>query len=508
MAAVLGFVLQSPAHAQNLSQLRHDVDAYRASHEREIIREFAEFLAIPNNAADSVNIRRNADYISAMLQKRGIHTRLLEVQNSPPIVYAELPSPGATHTLIFYAHYDGQLVDPSQWTTPPWQPTLRDGPLEQGGNPVSLDALPASIPGEWRIYARSTGDDKAPIQALMSALDALRATGRQPSVNLKFFFEGEEEAGSSHLPQAIAQYADLLRSDGWMLCDGPVHQTRKMLLSFGVRGVTDLEITVYGPIRPLHSGHYGNWAPNPAVLLANLLASMRDNNAHVKIKGFYEQVRPVSEAERKAISDQPNDDQALRDELAIPWTEGEPEALALRILQPALNVRGIEVGHVGEKTQNAIPTQAVASIDFRLVPDQRPDDVRNLVEDHIRAQGFYIVHQPPTAQDRRQHPKIILLNWGAGYPAARTPIDSPIALAVATTIEQTLGEPIVKSPSSGGSVPMYLFTEVLRTPAIGVPIANHDDNQHAANENLRLQNLWDGISMFAGLLAGVEQNWK
>jgi acetylornithine deacetylase/succinyl-diaminopimelate desuccinylase-like protein len=510
MGTVLALLVPwvAPASAQTPSGLRHRVDAYRAAHEPEILREFAALLSIPNNAGDTAHIHKNAEYISAMLRKRGLETRLLEVAGAPPIVYAERAVPGAKHTLIFYAHYDGQLVDAAHWATPPWQPVLRDGPLEQGGKPVSLESLPAPVPGEWRIYARSAGDDKAPIQAFVTALDALQDAGIKPSINLKFFFEGEEEAGSPHLPQAIQEYAGLLRSDGWMICDGPVHQTRRMLVSFGARGVQDLEMTVYGPARPLHSGHYGNWAPNPALLLAQLLSSLRDDNAHIKIKGYYDDVRPVSAAERQAIREMPDDDAALRAELGLAWTEGQPDPLPLRIMQPALNVRGIQAGHVGTETQNAIPTQAVASLDFRLVPDQRPERVRTLVEDHIRGQGFYVVHSAPSLEERRAHAKIIYLDWGAGYPAARTPIDSPIARAVVSTIEDTLGAPVVKLPTSGGSVPMYLFTEVLHTPAIGVPIANHDDNQHAANENLRIQNLWDGIDVFAGLLADVEQNWK
>jgi acetylornithine deacetylase/succinyl-diaminopimelate desuccinylase-like protein len=281
-----------------------------------------------------------------------------------------------------------------------------------------------------------------------------------------------------------------------------------MELSFGPRGVVDLEMTVYGPARVLHSGHYGNWAPNPGALMANLLASMRDDNAHIKIAGFYDDVRPLTDSERTAIQAMPDIDGSLRNELALAWTEGSPSSLAMQIMQPALNIRGIEVGHVGAKTQNAISTEARASIDFRLVPDESPDKVKALVERHIQQQGFYIMHQAPTLDERRAHARIVKLDWGSGYPAARTSIDLPVSRAVISNVESSRGGPIVIVPSSGGSVPMYLFTDVLKTPVINFPIANHDDNQHAANENLRLQNLWDGIEMFAGLIAGVENNWK
>jgi acetylornithine deacetylase/succinyl-diaminopimelate desuccinylase-like protein len=502
-AAIASLALLAACFAQNARDVKSSVRSWRATHETEIVRQFAGLLSIPNLASDTVNIRRNAEYISAELKKRSVEARLLNVTNGPPIVFGNLNTPGAQKTLIFYAHYDGQPVDPAQWATNPWKPVVRDGMLEHGGKEVPLDSLPKSIPPEWRIYARSAGDDKTPIQALLTALDALRANNLQPSVNVKFFFEGEEEAGSPHLPSAIKQYSDLLKADTWILCDGPVHQTRRMQVFFGARGETGVELTVFGPNRALHSGHYGNWAPNPAILLAELLSSMRDSNAKIKIAGFYDDVRPVTESEREAIRQMPDVDTQLKEELGLAWTEGEPEPIAMRIMAPALNVRGIESGHVGEKTQNAIPTEARVSIDFRLVPDQTPERVRELVERHIRSQGFYIVEHPPTAEERRAHARIIQAEWGPGNPPARTSMDLPISRAVVSAIEKTTGGSIIKAPTLGGTVPMYLFTDVLKTPVIGVPIANHDNNQHAANENLRIQNLWDGVEIFAGLLTGV-----
>jgi acetylornithine deacetylase/succinyl-diaminopimelate desuccinylase-like protein len=465
-------------------------------------------LSIPNLASDAANIDKNADHILGMLRQRGISARFLNVQGAPPIVYGELTVPQTTRTLAFYAHYDGQPVDPKQWTNPPWTPTMRDKRVEDSGKEIPLNSLPASIPGDWRIYARSAGDDKAPIEAMMVALDALRAAHLQPTVNLKFFFEGEEEAGSSHLPDAIQKYAPTLQADAWLLCDGPIHQTRRMQVYFGARGVTGMEMTVYGPMRPLHSGHYGNWAPNPAVLISELIASMRDRNAHITIQGYYDDVRPLSQAEKQAIQELPIPDDALRQDLGLAWSEGAPEVLAMRIMGPALNVRGIESGHVGSEAQNAVPIDARASIDFRLVPDQRPERIHALVEEHIRKQGFYIVHQAPTMEERRTHARIIRLDWDSGYPAARTAMDLPASRAVVAAIADTLGTPVLKVPMLGGSIPMYLFTDVLHAPVIGIPIANHDDNQHGADENLRMQNLWDGIEVFAGLFADTGRDWK
>ncbi len=277
-----------------------------------------------------------------------------------------------------------------------------------------------------------------------------------------------------------------------------MHQSRRPLVFFGARGVIDLEMTVYGATRVLHSGHYGNWAPNPAALLANLLASMRTGDGAITIDGYGDDVRPLTESEKAAIAAMPDVDTPLKRELHLAWTEGAPEPLALRITHPALNIRGIEVGHVGDQAQNAVPTEARASIDFRLVPDQRPDHVRQLVEDHIRRQGFTITHTEPTPDERLAHEKLIWLRWGAGYPAARTSMELPVSKALVRTIAAAAGQPVVQAPLLGGSIPMYLFLR--HAPVIGLPIANHDDNQHAANENLRLQNLYDGIAIFAALM--------
>ncbi len=504
LAIPIFLLLPTLAVAQPAPTLRAAVRQYRQQHEPQIVRDFAALLALPNLASDRANIQLNAERIAELLRARGVETRLLPGAGGPPIVFGELRVPGARRTLIFYAHYDGQPVDPAQWSSPPWQPTLRRGPVEEARNTVGLETLPPTVPPESRLYARSSGDDKAPIQALLTALDALRAAGRAPTVNVKFFFEGEEEAGSPHLAAAIQQHGSLLAADAWILCDGPVHQSRRMQVYFGARGITDLELTLYGPARTLHSGHYGNWAPNPAAQLANLLASLRDRDGRILIPGFYDDVRRLSPSEQAALRAAPDVDRQLRDELQLAWTESPGQPLLLAITQPALNVRGLEAGHVGSKAQNAIATEARASMDFRLVPDQQPQRVRERVEAFLKEQGYTLVDHPPDPQTRRTQPRLVELHWGPGYPAARTSMELPIVRAVVGAIEQTLGSPIVKLPMLGGSVPMYLFTDVLHTPVIGVPIANHDDNQHAANENLRIQNLWDGIEIFAGILTGVQ----
>ena len=498
-----GVVFPSPDPAR----VREQVRAWRQAHEASILREFAGLLAVPNLASDAPNIRRNAERIVAMVEQRGLSARLLDGQGGPPPVYGELRVPGAVRTVLVYAHYDGQPVDPTAWASPPWTPVLREGPFQEGGREVSLDALPSAVPGEWRLYARSAGDDKAPIVGVLAAVDALKAAGLAPTVNLKLFFEGEEEAGSPHMAAVLDASRDALRADLWLICDGPVHQSRRMQVFFGARGETDVEVTVYGPARALHSGHYGNWAPNPALRLARLVAGLRDEDGRILVPGFYDDVRPATGAERQAAATAPDVEAALRREVALAATEAGGARLAERILLPALNVRGLESGHVGAAAVNAIPTEAHASIDIRLVPDQTPATVREKVESHLRAQGYTVVHDAPDLEARRTQPRIVRLVWGAGYPAARTAMDLPVSRALVRALEAGLGAPVVRLPTLGGSVPMYLFQQKTGSPVIGLPIANHDDNQHAANENLRLQNLWDGIEAYAAVLTGLGPGW-
>jgi acetylornithine deacetylase/succinyl-diaminopimelate desuccinylase-like protein len=479
------------------TSLLADTATWRLNHERDIVAEFADLLSIPNLASDSANIQRNADAIRALCEKRKLATRVLTLDGAPPVVVADLPAPNAKRTIAFYAHYDGQPVDPSQWKTDPWKPVVRD----RDGNDVDWRNA-KSIDPEWRLFGRSSGDDKAAIIAMLAAIDALRDQRIAPTVNLRFFFEGEEEAGSPHLAEYLKKYPDVAHPDAWVFCDGPVHQSRRMELVFGARGSVGLELTVYGPVKALHDGHYGNWVPNPIVRLTHLIDSMRDENGRILIKGFYDNVRPISGAEKEALAKIPNVEADLRREFQIASTEGNAKSLNELIMLPALNLRGIQAGHVAAQAANQIPTEARASIDFRLVPDETPDSIKPLVERHITEQGYTIVHETPDAATRQAKPKLIKMDWEAGYPASRTPLDLPLSRELAEIMTAAGHEPVLL-PTSGGSLPIYLFEAASKAPVIAFPIANHDNNQHAANENLRLQNLWDGVDVFAAFFRGL-----
>ncbi|MGI8918997.1 MAG: M20/M25/M40 family metallo-hydrolase [Pyrinomonadaceae bacterium] len=479
-------------------------DAYRRAHERQIIAEFARLLEFPNVASDSQNIRRNAELVREMMQRRGLSPRLLETasKTAPPAVYGEWKTPGATHSLIFYAHYDGQPTDPKQWTeTLPWQPTWRSAALESGGKIQPLPAEGEPINPEWRLYARSAADDKAGVMAILTAVDALRAQGLTPSVNLKFFFDGEEEAGSPHLGEIIDLNKELLAADAWIICDGPVHQSGRKQVVFGVRGDQNVDLTVYGAKRPLHSGHYGNWAPNPAMILSRLLSSMKDDAGRVLIAGWYEGIEPLGEAEQRAIAEAPAYDKELQSQLGFAHAEGAGKSLLELINLPSLNINGVGSGDVGELARNVIPTTATAALDLRLVKGNDYRRQVQLLQAHIIKQGFYVIDRDPTDAERKQHALIakVIVRSG-GYNAERTRMDLPISLALITAVQSTSAQPTVKLPTLGGSLPLSIITSHLRTVTVTVPIANYDNNQHAENENLRLQNLWDGIETMAAVM--------
>ena len=491
-----------PAHA---ADLRSQIEQYRSSHEAAIVGDMVALTQLKSIAADPPGLLATAHWLEAALKTRGFEvTELATGPSSPPAVFASLKTPGAKRTVVFYAHYDGQPVTPSQWSSDPFTPVMRADALSADAHEVDWRKAAPPYDPEWRLFGRAVSDDKASIGAFLAAFDALKATHTPPSVNIKVLWEGEEEAGSEHLSHALKENQKLLSADLFLIGDGPVHQTRKPMIYFGARGILSLEATIYGPLRALHDGHYGNWVPNPASMAATLISQMRNDDGRILIPGFSDSVRAITADELAALKAMPPVADTLKKEYGIGRTEGS-EDLPASIMRPALNIRGIRSGQVGESAANAIPTTASISIDFRLVPDQTPSGSRAAVEHFLTAHGWTIVSEDPDLATRLAHPRIIKLAWDAAYPALRSDMSSPAAKAVIAAASQAAGAPVVVLPMSGGSVPLYMFAEVFTAPIICLPIVNHDNNQHAANENLRLQNLWDGIGTYAALMAGL--NW-
>jgi acetylornithine deacetylase/succinyl-diaminopimelate desuccinylase-like protein len=513
VALIFAFLLH-PVAAQTstvskLPEVVQKVRNYRLANEDGIIRELVDFLSIPNLATDTPNIQKNAAQLAKMLQARGIETHLLPIKGRGPVVFGSLNSPGARHTVIFYAHYDGQPVDPAAWTNgKPFEPALRDNAIEAGGKripfPVSSGKAAAVYGDDWRIYARSSSDDKSPIVALLAALDALRANDIPLRVNLKLILEGEEENGSPNLQRTLEENKSLLNADLLITCDGPVHQSGRPLVFFGNRGILGFDITTYGPIRALHSGHYGNWAPNPAFQLAWLLTSMKSRDGHVLIEGFYDDVAPLGETEKRALDAMPNNDAELSRELEFSQPEGGGKRLVDLLQLPSLNIRGLRSAYVGEAAQNVVPEAAEAAIDVRLVRGEDADKKFEQVLAHIRKQGFYVTADAPTKEERLAHPHIVRVHkdpWN--YPASRTSMDLPVSKALVRVVQDVTGGETVLAPTLGGSVPMYIF-EDLNLPWIGVPIVNYDNHQHSSDENLRLGHFWRGMEIYGAILADLD----
>jgi len=508
LTAVVGFVaLASVGAAQgppSPADVAKAVREYRVAHEQPIIQELTDLLTIPNIASDEPNIQRNADRLKVMFERRGFRVRFFEVPKRGPIVFAELAAPGAARTVVFYAHYDGQPVDPKAWTgTGPFEPGLRTGSIETGGALRPFPDAGTPYQDDWRIYARSASDDKSPIVALLAAVDALAAKGIPRAVNLKVVLDSEEENGSPGLGPALTANRELVRGDVLITGDGPVHQSGRPLVFYGNRGVLDFNLTVYGPVRGLHSGHYGNWAPNPAMRLAQLLATMKDASGRVLIEGFYADVAPLAARERAAVGAMPFNDAELMRELQFGEAEGGGRKLADLINEPSLNIRGLRSAYVGDESQNVVPDRAEASCDIRLVKDIDPNRQFARVVAHIEKQGYFVARdRAPTAEERRTHARVARLDYGGGYPATRTSMDLPVSVAVARVLDGALGGGVVKAPTLGGSVPMHLFDR-LGLPVIGVPIVNYDNSQHSHNESLRVGHFWRGIETYAALLAAL-----
>ena len=473
-------------------------EAHVAAHEEAIVGELRELLALPNVATSETDIRRNAELLVRMLERRSVTARILETPDAPVAVFGELKSPGATRTLLFYAHFDGQPIGPeAAWKTPPFEPVLRDGKMEDGAAPVAWDAAKYPLEDEARIYARSSSDDKGPIVAMLAAIDALAAAGIPRSVNLKFFLEGEEEAGSPNLARTLALHRELLESDLWLFGDGPIDPRGLPRIALGARGVMAFRLTVFGPATSLHSGHYGNVAPNPGARLATLIASMRAPDGRITIAGL--EAPSPSQATRE-LAKSGFDTTGMLANAGIGASESGLE-YGESILRPSLNVTQLLYGGSGGQ-RNAIDPDATAGFDLRLVPGMTVAGSRASIEVHVRQQGYVLLDAPPTAEQRRDHPRLARLEFGDdGYPAAMSALDDPGVGRVMAVMKSVTNDAVRIAPLMGGSLPIAPIGEVLGTPFVIVPIVNADNNQHAPNENLRMKEFRRGIGLYAALLA-------
>ena len=486
--------------------VQQKVNQYRKDNELKIIDEYVKFVSIPNVTRDTSNILRNAAFIKMMMEQRGIKTEFLDgiTPKVNPVVFGEIKVPGAKTTLSFYAHYDGQPVNPAKWTggLQPFEPVFINKPIEQGGEIVAVSGY---VSPEYRLAGRGSADDKAGVMTILNAYDALVKTGITLSHNIKFFFEGEEELGSTHLDEIFKKHKGKLQADLWVIVDGPRHVSGKKMISFGVRGDVNMNLTVYGPKRPLHSGNYGNWAPNPALSLVQLLASMKDDKGNILVEGYYDDVVPLTQSEKDALIKIPNIEETLKKELGIAAPEGGRRSFLESLHLPTLNINGIKSADVGELGANIIPTKAEAMLDLRLVLGNTVDKQVNSVVRHIEKNGYHVIDHEPTDEERLQYPRLIKITRSIGYPAQRTSFDLPMAQSVVKAVQSTVEYPVILIPSMGGSLPLYLFEKTLNAKVITVPVVNYDNNQHAENENVQLKFLWEGIETLAIIMVMQHQ---
>ncbi|MBI3047756.1 MAG: M20/M25/M40 family metallo-hydrolase [Acidobacteria bacterium] len=479
--------------------VRAALDRYIASNQRAIVSELVDLVSIPNTAADTENIRRNVQLLRDLLRRRGFTTEILET-DANPLVWGELRVPGAKRTLLVWAHYDGQPVDLRAWKQAnPFVPVLRSGRLEEGAKDITGVRSIMKFEPNWRLYGRSVADDKAPIVALLAAIDGLKAAGVAPSSNVRVLFDAE--VSSASLTAAFPRYRDKLTANLMVLLEGPAHPSGRPTVAFGVRGLLALDLTVYGPKVGVNSGNYGNWVPNPALRLARLLASMKDDEGRVLVPGFYDGVSPLTAEEQAMLDAVPDEPASLMKVLGIAAPERKDLSLQQALQLPALNIRGLASGVIGGAATVVIPDRATAFLEVRLVKETPAKAMAEKVLAHIRAQGYHVIHSEPDDETRNRYPHLVkvVLRGGAG-DAWRTPPLAPEAQLVTAAVTRMLGEPPVLIRTMGQRVSTPQFIEAMGAPAIVLPTVNFDNNQAAENENLRLGHLFTGILTIAAVL--------
>ena len=466
---------------------------------QDVFKEYREFLSLPNDANKPDELEPNMLWCEKAFKKRGFTTERLKTKRLP-LILAERKHPGANKTVLFYIQIDGQPVDPSKWLQKgPFVPTLKKQTKKDDWETIPWESLYDNYDDDWRIFARSASDAKGPINTFLIALDIIADKGILPNYNIKVIMDMEEEMGSPNLPPAVKRYKNKLKADRLVILDGPRHPSNKPTLTFGARGIVTIQLKVQGPKFPQHSGHYGNYVPNPAVRLSQLIASMKDDNGKVTIPGYYDGVT-ISEEARSIMSAVPDDEDKIRRSIGFSKPDQVANTYQESIQYPSLNVRGMKSGWVEKEVRTIIPSFALAEIDVRLVKETDPKRMVKLIKNHIKSEGYYIIDRDPTDSERAKHNKIITFNHRIGYLAFRTPINSEIADWLRAALINGFGEePIIKR-TSGGSVPISPFVNTLNVPAVTVPTVNPDNNQHSPNENLRVGNLIESIRTHVALL--------
>ena len=459
---------------------------------------FKEVLSIPNDAISAEWIEENIVWTEKAFGERGFSTERIPTAGAP-LLLASRSFPKAKKTILVYLQMDGQPVDPARWTQEdPYKPALKKQNEQGEWEEIPWDNI-KNYKDDWRIFARSASDAKGPVVMFLAAIDALEKIGKQPNYNLKVILDYEEEMGSPNLPKAVEENRILLAADNLVIFDGPMHRLNKPTLSFGARGISTVQLTTYGPIVPQHSGHFGNYIPNPAFKLSKILASLKDDQGKVVVPGFYDGI-VLDEKTKAVLANTPHNEKELQELLQIGAFDQVGPNYQEAIQYPSLNVRGMQSGWINEKVRTIIPAWARAEIDVRLVKESDPLRLHRLIKKHIEGLGYLVLDREPTKEERLSHDKIATYTYEVSYQSFRTDVNAEIGVWLGKALLRAFGEAPIRVRMSGGSIPISPFVNSLNIPAVAVPTVNRDNNQHSPNENLRLGNYRDGIKTILAIL--------
>lgn len=457
-----------------------------------------ELLSIPNDASYHEEIESNVRWCEQSFQKRSFTTQRIET-STVPLLLAERKYKKAKKTVLIYLQIDGQPVDSSRWfQESPYIPALKAKNAADDWVEIDWNQI-ENYQDEWRVFARSASDAKGPVAMFLTALDALDSEDFAPNFNIKVIMDFEEELGSPRLPEAVNQNKELLAADMLVIFDGPRHITNKPTLTFGARGIATIELTTYGPIVPQHSGHFGNYVPNPALRLSQLLASMKDDEGRVVIPGYYDGIT-ISPEVAAILMAVPDDEAQIQDRLELGSVDKVGSYYQESIQYPSLNIRGMQSGWIDQKVRTIIPGWARAEIDVRLVIESDPERLIGSIKHHIEGQGYFVTDHVPSKEERTSHEKVASFTYEINYQSFRTDFNSEVGVWLKSAINRGFGEDPIMIRMSGGSIPISPFVNTLGIPAVTVPTVNRDNNQHSPNENLRLGNYRDGVRTMIAIL--------
>lgn len=482
------------AESGNITLTSDEISSIQIKNKDSALEFFKTFLALPNDANKSEDIVALLNWIEPEFKASGFVTKRIKTKGSP-VLYAENNVKNAKGTVLVYLQADGQPVSPSKWEQDnPYNPTLKRRIGNDSWEKVEWSAINSITSSELRIFSRSASDSKGPMAQFIYGIRALNNYGWKRDFNLKVIVDTEEELGSPNLAEMVSNYKDLLKADMLMVFDGPPHISNKPTLNFGARGIMLLELKVHGPKIPQHSGHMGNFVPNPAFKLSNLLASMKSLEGKVLIDGFYDDVH-ISEDLKKQLSKIPDDVDKMKLDIGFAIPELVGETLQESLQYPSFNIRGLSSAWTGKQVRTIIPDSALAEIDIRLVETSQPNAIISSIKKHIEAQGFYITKGQPSELERSKYPHIVEFNHRLAYKAFRTEFDSNIGLMLRKALFRLNGKEPLLIRTLGGSVPISPMVNMLNIPAVLVPTVNMDNNQHSPNENIRLDSFIYGLEV-------------